>query len=175
MSIGKIITLFYAERSVEMNGWIAFGVTLSIFVAYIVIVKLEWELVDVWDILMAIFWPITLLVWLVRRPTLKPMWVFIGRGLAPIGGAIVSLLVPVLTLIHRLFSWWLEHWPESKRGLIGILTPIAFLWPVAAILAWRDGDIVWAIIFTSMVVAAIVTILVTYFRSRLEAKQVNSS
>ena len=158
-----------------MIGWILFGVTLLGFVTYIVIIKLDWGIIDAENILKAVFWPITLLVWLACRPVLRPMWVFIGRGLAPIGRAIVFLLGSVLGLIAKLFSWWLNHWPESKRGRIGFLTPFALLWPVTAILAWRDGDVVWAIIFTSVAVAAIIAILVTYFRSRLEAKQVNSS
>jgi len=154
-----------------MDGWIAFGVTLSIFVAYIVILKLQWEIIEAWDILRAIFWPITLLVWLARRPILRPIWT---RILGVVLG-IVSLIVFLFSPVVKLRSWWLGRWPESKRSRIDLVTPLAVCWTAAAILAWRYGDVVWAIIFTSGGVAGIIVILVTYFRLRPEVKKANSS
>lgn len=156
-----------------MIGWILFVVTLSIFVAYIVIVKLEWELVDAWDILRAIFWPITLLVWLARRPFLRPMWTFIGKGFILLGRALAFLFIPVLgpiaSRISALWFRWLDRWPESKRFRIRSVSILLLIYALIAIIQGFRGRVGFALFFfVGGAAAALIIILVTYLQSRRE-------
>jgi len=112
-----------------MVGYILFGSLLSIFIAYVLLSELWLDYEDLWvRLICAIFWPITALVWLVRRPILRPMWIFIGKGfvflnrgiafigrgiglvLKPIFRGLAFLLGPVLKPIFRLISALWSRW-----------------------------------------------------------------
>ena len=179
-----------------MIGYILFGATLSIFIAYVVMGELEYGGIRDEDFVerlgrlaLSIFWPITVLVWLGQRPALRPMWVFIGKGFAfmgrkigfvlgPIFRKLAFLLRPVLKPISRpifaLWHRWINRWPEPKRPWIKMCTFWAIFYAFLAILSWlRGDDRMYVIIYWGIAVTALSIILVIYLVVR--AKQANSS
>ena len=181
-----------------MIGYVLFGVTLSVFIAYVIIVELEeeekrymfsWRELLLIRLALSIFWPIVALVWVVQRPALRPMWIFMGKGFAfmcrkigfvlgPIFRKLAFLLRPVLKPISRpifaLWHRWINRWPEPKRPWIKMCTFWAIFYAFLAILSWlRGDDRMYVIIYWGIAVTALSIILVIYLVVR--AKQANSS
>ncbi len=163
-----------------MLGYILFGSLFSVFIAYVLLSERWLRHEDLWlRLIYAIFWPITALVWLVRRPVLRPMWFFIGRGFAFLGRGLSFLLLhtlePILIIIVALWFQWLNRWPEPERLRIHLATIIAVTWTPAALVNWfRHHEVAITIFLGIGVVAAFVVILVIFHRLR-KAKQANSS
>jgi len=160
-----------------MIGWIMFAYSVSVLAAYVLLSERWLELEDLWlRLIYAVFWPITALVWLARRPILKPMWFRIALPFAYLVLLLAILIGPFLDepidkRISGLWSRWLDRWPKPKRRLIRLFTMLAISYALLAIAPWVLGYRTVAIVYWSIAATTLVVMLTIW----LIRKQVNSS
>ena len=125
-----------------------------------------------------VFWPITVLAWLARRPILRPMWFIIIFPFAYLVLALAGLIVslseePIDRRISALWSRWIDRWPRPKRWLIRTFTILAIVYAFLALAPWFLGNRIVAIVYWGLAAAALVAMLIIHLRVR--RKQANSS